>query len=47
MLRIEAGNAASEAVARSTGFALADDEPVVRTSKGRELVLRTWRHTGS
>jgi len=24
-----------------------DDEPVVRTSKGRELVLRTWRHTGS
>lgn len=47
VLRIEAGNAASEAVARSTGFALADDEPVVRTSKGRELVLRTWRHTGS
>ncbi|MEU1415407.1 GNAT family N-acetyltransferase [Streptomyces sp. NPDC049097] len=47
VLRIEAGNAAGEAVARSAGFAPADDEPVVRMSQGRELVLRTWRHTGS
>lgn len=47
VLRIEAGNAASEAVARATGFALTDDEPVIRASKGREVVLLTWRRVPS
>ncbi|MGQ4385635.1 GNAT family N-acetyltransferase [Streptomyces sp. SAS_270] len=42
LLRIEAGNAASEAVAGATGFVLTGDEPVIRISKGREVVLRTW-----
>ncbi|WP_369241585.1 GNAT family N-acetyltransferase [Streptomyces sp. R21] len=43
VLCIEEGNAASEAVARATGFVLTGDEPVLRTAKGREVVLRTWR----
>ncbi|MFF0139264.1 GNAT family N-acetyltransferase [Streptomyces sp. NPDC005227] len=42
VLCIEDGNAASEGVARSAGFLLADDDPVVRTAKGRDVVLRTW-----
>ncbi|MEU4088425.1 GNAT family N-acetyltransferase [Streptomyces aureus] len=46
VLCIEDGNAASEAVARATGFVLTDDDPVVRTAKGREVVLRTWNHHG-
>ncbi|MEU9287405.1 GNAT family N-acetyltransferase [Streptomyces sp. NPDC048275] len=46
VLRIEEGNTASERVAKATGFALTDDEPVVRTAKGREVVLRTWSHPG-
>jgi RimJ/RimL family protein N-acetyltransferase len=44
LLRIEDGNTASKAVAKATGFALTDDEPIIRTAKGREVVLRTWRH---
>ncbi len=44
VLRIEAGNTASEAVAASTGFVLTGDEPVVRRHKEREAVLRTWCH---
>ncbi|WP_328557275.1 MULTISPECIES: GNAT family N-acetyltransferase [unclassified Streptomyces] len=44
VLCIEDGNAASEGVARATGFVLAGDEPVVRTAKGRDVVLRTWSH---
>lgn len=44
VLRIEAGNAASEGVARSAGFVLTEEEPVVRTAKGRQVVLRTWCH---
>lgn len=42
LLRIEADNAASAAVARSAGFRLTGDEPVVREAKGREVVLHTW-----
>ncbi|WP_328664807.1 GNAT family N-acetyltransferase [Streptomyces sp. NBC_00328] len=42
VLCIEDGNTASEAVAKATGFVLAGDEPVVRTAKGRDVVLRTW-----
>ncbi|MGW0826589.1 GNAT family N-acetyltransferase [Streptomyces sp. NPDC002845] len=44
VLSIEEGNTASEAVAKATGFELTDDDPVVRTSKGREVVLRIWSH---
>ncbi|MDH6553350.1 GNAT family N-acetyltransferase [Streptomyces sp. SAI-041] len=43
VLRIDAANAASEAVARSCGFELTDEPPVSRVSRGREAVLRTWR----
>ncbi|MFF3203647.1 GNAT family N-acetyltransferase [Streptomyces sp. NPDC002962] len=42
LLCIEDGNTASEAVARACGFALADEAPVTRRAKGREVVLRTW-----
>ncbi|MFC3572182.1 GNAT family N-acetyltransferase [Streptomyces yaanensis] len=45
VLCIEAGNMASEAVAKSAGFGLGDDEPVIRAAKGREVVLRTWHRT--
>ncbi|MGW1409905.1 GNAT family N-acetyltransferase [Streptomyces sp. NPDC002403] len=44
VLRIEAGNAASAAVARSTGFRPTTDEPVAREAKGRRVLLRTWCH---
>ncbi|MET9904156.1 GNAT family N-acetyltransferase [Streptomyces sp. NPDC006446] len=44
VLCIEDGNTASEGVAKAAGFVLADDEPVVRTAKGRVVVLRTWSH---
>jgi RimJ/RimL family protein N-acetyltransferase len=44
ILCIEAGNAASEAVARSTGFELTDDELVLRKHKDRDVALRTWCH---
>ncbi|GGZ00788.1 GNAT family N-acetyltransferase [Streptomyces poonensis] len=47
VLRIEAENAASEAVAAATGFALTDDAPVVRRHKERKAVLRTWCHEGA
>ncbi|MFC8431084.1 GNAT family N-acetyltransferase [Streptomyces sp. NPDC057253] len=43
LLCIDPANAASEAVARSCGFELTDEPPVRRTSRGREVVLRTWR----
>lgn len=43
VLCIDAANAASEAVARSCGFTLADEPPVRRVSRGRDIVLRTWR----
>ncbi|MFL5995599.1 MAG: GNAT family N-acetyltransferase [Streptomyces sp.] len=43
VLCIDAANAASEAVARSCAFELTDEPPVRRVSRGREIVLRTWR----
>jgi len=42
VLCIDAANAASEAVARSCAFELADEPPVRRVSRGREVALRTW-----
>ncbi|MET7453377.1 GNAT family N-acetyltransferase [Streptomyces sp. NPDC005574] len=45
VLRIDPGNAASEGVARSCGFALTADPPVLRVSRGREVSLRTWART--
>ncbi|MCX5504690.1 MULTISPECIES: GNAT family N-acetyltransferase [unclassified Streptomyces] len=44
LLRIEADNAPSAAVARSAGFAPTTDEPVAREAKGRRVLLRTWGH---
>ena len=44
VLCIESENAASEAVARSTGFELTDDEPVRRRHKDRTVTRRTWCH---
>jgi len=43
VLRIDAANVASEAVARACAFELTDEPPVRRVSRGREVVLRTWR----
>ncbi|MEV5986175.1 GNAT family N-acetyltransferase [Streptomyces sp. NPDC052051] len=48
LLRIEARNSPSMAVARATGFQLTDDEPVTREAKGRRVTLHTWCcHHGS
>jgi RimJ/RimL family protein N-acetyltransferase len=47
VLCIDADNTASEAVARTCGFELADDTPVRRVSRGREVLLRTWRLDGA
>ncbi|MPY59019.1 GNAT family N-acetyltransferase [Streptomyces spongiae] len=44
VLCIEEENTASEAVAKSTGFELTDDELVVRRHKDRDVTLRTWCH---
>ncbi|MFD7622183.1 GNAT family N-acetyltransferase [Streptomyces sp. NPDC059802] len=44
LLRIEAGNAPSAAVARSAGFRPTADEPVQREAKGRRVLLETWCH---
>ncbi|MGW8850866.1 GNAT family N-acetyltransferase [Streptomyces xiamenensis] len=45
ILRIEPENAASNAVARAAGFALAPDEPLHREIRGRAVTLLTWaRH---
>ncbi|MEU9187143.1 GNAT family N-acetyltransferase [Streptomyces sp. NPDC048484] len=46
VLCIEEANAASAAVARAAGFTRTDDEPVLRTSRGREITLRTWSLIG-
>jgi hypothetical protein len=47
LLLIAPGNAASEAVARATGFRLTDEEPVLRGSEGQQTQLLTWsRHAG-
>ncbi|WP_327312372.1 hypothetical protein [Streptomyces sp. NBC_01235] len=42
VLRIERGNAASEAVARAWGFTLTEGAPAPRQAKGREDLLRAW-----
>ncbi|WP_328498292.1 GNAT family N-acetyltransferase [Streptomyces sp. NBC_00414] len=47
VLCIEEANTASAAVARAAGFALTDDEPVLRMSRGREISLRTWSLTSN
>lgn len=44
VLCIEGGNTASQAVAEATGFVLTADPPLVRTTKGRDVVLWTWSH---
>ncbi|MFJ8672047.1 GNAT family N-acetyltransferase [Streptomyces sp. NPDC093589] len=47
LLRIEAGNLASTAVARSAGFRLTGDALLVREVKGRRVALQTWCHRPS
>ncbi|GAA3078434.1 GNAT family N-acetyltransferase [Streptosporangium carneum] len=42
ILRIDPENAASVAVARATGFHLADDEPVTFKRKGHDITLYWW-----
>ncbi|WP_432590413.1 GNAT family N-acetyltransferase [Streptomyces sp. HD1123-B1] len=42
LLRIEAGNSPSVAVARAAGFQLSNDEPITREAKGRQATLLTW-----
>lgn len=44
LLRIEAANVASEAVAKAASFRLTGDEPVLRDSRGRQVLLRTWAY---
>lgn len=45
ILRIDPENTASEAVARTTGFHLTDDAPIIRKrANGRTAHLRTWAH---
>ncbi|MEV6913268.1 GNAT family N-acetyltransferase [Amycolatopsis sp. NPDC051071] len=46
-LKIDEGNAASEAVARRVGYAVTDTEPEVKVEKGVEIRLRTWEYAGS
>ncbi|MER5647271.1 GNAT family N-acetyltransferase [Streptosporangium sp. NPDC002524] len=43
VLRIDPANAASVAVARATGFHLADDEPVTFERGGQDITLYRWR----
>jgi RimJ/RimL family protein N-acetyltransferase len=45
ILRIEPGNEASRAVARATGYRLADEpQAVVTDPDGTEVVLDVWEH---
>lgn len=45
ILRIAPENTASEAVARTTGFHLTDEEPIIRERPdGRTVRLRTWAY---
>ena len=47
VLRIAPANAPSIAVARTTGFRLADEPPVViHDPNGAEITLRLWEHLG-
>ncbi|MFK0248856.1 GNAT family N-acetyltransferase [Amycolatopsis azurea] len=43
-LKIDAGNAASEAVARRVGYALTDAPPEAKVEKGLEITLLTWEY---
>ncbi|MEU3627540.1 GNAT family N-acetyltransferase [Amycolatopsis coloradensis] len=43
-LKIDARNAASEAVARRVGYAVTDREPEVKVEKGLEITLLTWEY---
>jgi len=45
-LRIDARNAASEAVARRAGYVPADSPPKVEVEKGVEVTLLTWEYVG-
>lgn len=47
LLKIEADNAASEAVARAAGYHLTDAPPIAAEEKGRPLSLRTWEYGGA
>lgn len=44
LLEIEAGNAASAAVARAAGYRLTDAPPIPAEEKGRTLSLQTWEY---
>lgn len=44
LLEIEAGNAASAAVARAAGYRLTDAPPIPAEEKGRTLSLHTWAY---
>ncbi|MEV8631516.1 GNAT family N-acetyltransferase [Streptosporangium sp. NPDC051023] len=46
LLEIEAGNAASAAVAQAAGYRLTDAPPIPTEEKGRTLSLRTWEYGG-
>lgn len=45
-LKIDAENAASEAVARRVGYAVTDAEPELKVEKGLEITLLTWEYAG-
>ncbi|GHH62113.1 acetyltransferase [Streptosporangium violaceochromogenes] len=47
LLKIGAGNTASEAVARAAGYHLTDAPPITVEEKGRPLSLRTWEYGGA
>ncbi|WP_059013349.1 GNAT family N-acetyltransferase [Streptomyces specialis] len=44
VLRIDRDNAASNAVARATGYRLTDDEPLLREGADHRFTLLTWEH---
>ncbi|OXM48564.1 GNAT family N-acetyltransferase [Amycolatopsis alba] len=46
-LQIDAGNSASEAVARRAGYALTDAPPEAKVEKGLKITLLTWEYSGS
>ncbi|MFI7116249.1 GNAT family N-acetyltransferase [Amycolatopsis sp. NPDC049868] len=45
-LKIDAENAASQAVARRVGYALTDLPPETKVEKGLEVTLLTWEYVG-
>lgn len=44
LLEIEAGNAASAAVARASGYRLTEAPPIHSEEKGRPISLQTWEY---